>query len=731
MIKQIILLLLGFFIYVTQSNASTTIGAQVIRNQSGSGLTLISSGFPFPPGLVTESMITGGTIKVIVGGIEVASNVSALRGRHGDGTLRSALIQFTIPEMDQYDVLTASVIVDGGIRANPDPTYIRPTWDMVKDNNIILPTDSSYLSSTKITFQNLLPATQGTIAEEKQYTALADDRFNALVASPNEGTASYENVRAMLTLWVRTGDKKYFNHAVSYSTEWFRYNTPTSGSSCSNGPYINPDGRTDGTNGSCGAPAEQYAPRHFSYASLYLLTGYRDFWGYVANQVHLHESTYYISDQTTANTNVIPEGSWDTPRYNYSTRYGSMIAAYAIDATTPVPNPGGQASSMFTWQNNFQWVLNAIKNNEWDFKWIPFGDGSGTTPENGTTITQGGVSASLMGVYLNRYDPKRAPGKVMPSSGYLMVNNITGGDFSSGALSGISATAVGPQESDYRLGITGLRGNSPRSPNNTTLVGSISGTTLDVTSGSGIEIGSEIRGTGIPNFTFITNQTSGTAGGPGTYTVSDSCTTSSITITWKTVIPSFQMIFINNFLIDYYLNVYADSRIPTMVKKNLDVLLMQIRPMVSGDPYYGLGNSTWGYPQYGKPYTLENPVVTASGTAAPFELPEYPRFIAFVLKTIGSDTVNGATYETWYDRLVATANNSPASGLLTWQWKLFGQFYGFGADAPWIMAQLSLPAPSFRTPTNYAAIPGDTPDLGRPQQQSGKRYRNARIVMQE
>ena len=713
MIHKLLYILTAFLIATATAHASTTITAQVVRNQAGAGETFISSGFPFPPGLVTESTITSGTIRVVVNGTEVAANVSALRGRHTDGTVRSALIQFTVPNMTVGDAITTNtrVVVDGGVRVYSDPAYVRPTWDMVQNNNVILPSDPEYLSSTKITFQNLLPAGQGTASEEKQYTTLADTQFDSLVANPQGGAATYENVRAMLTLWARTGNKKYFNHAIDYTDEWIRYNTPTNGSSCVNLPYVNMDGRTNGANSSCGMVSEQHAPRHFSYASLYLLTGYRDFWSIVANQVQSQQSPYYITDQSTANANIILSGSYDGLRYHYSSRYGAMIAAHAIDATTRVPVPGGLPTSEINWQNNFSWVLNAIKNHEWNFYWIPYDTGSGTVPVYGSSITQGAVSATLAGVYAQRFDPRRADGKAMPTSGYLMVKNITGGSFSLGALSGISATATGSQESDYRQGLTGVRADSQRAPNGSTLTGAISDTTLTVTTGTGVAIGSNLQATGIPGGTFIVSQDSGTAGGPGTYTISESCNVSSTTITYGTSLPVFQLTFINNFLIDYYLNVYADSRIPDMVKKNTDVILVQVKALDSGDGSYGKGDATWGYPSYGNPYNMQNPVVTTG--AMSYELPEFARSVAFVLKTLGSDTVNGASYETWYNRLIDTANIVPVIGL-AWQWKNFGQFYGFGADAPWMMAQSSLTSPSsIRTPTYYGAIPGDTPDVYR------------------
>jgi len=92
-----------------RGSTATVVDAVVVRNQSGSGTTQISSGFPVPQGLVTESTIERGRVVVEVGGNEVAANVTGLRGRHNDNTFRSVLIQFESPSsMDQYDELTAN-----------------------------------------------------------------------------------------------------------------------------------------------------------------------------------------------------------------------------------------------------------------------------------------------------------------------------------------------------------------------------------------------------------------------------------------------------------------------------------------------------------------------------------------------------------------------------------------------------------------------------------------------
>jgi hypothetical protein len=75
---------------------------------------------------------------------------------------------------------------------------------------------------------------------------------------------------------------------------------------------------------------------------------------------------------------------------------------------------------------------------------IPFNSGSGNVPAIGTTISQGSVSAYLLGVWSALNAAPTAAGAAMPTSGYIKVKNKTGGNFTSGALSGIGANATGP-----------------------------------------------------------------------------------------------------------------------------------------------------------------------------------------------------------------------------------------------------------------------------------------------
>ncbi len=77
-------------------------------------------------------------------------------------------------------------------------------------------------------------------------------------------------------------------------------------------------------------------------------------------------------------------------------------------------------------------------------RWMPYNSGSGNVPAIGTLVTQGGVSGYLLGVWPDAASAPTAVGAAMPSSGFLKFREVTGGAFSAGALTNISASAVSP-----------------------------------------------------------------------------------------------------------------------------------------------------------------------------------------------------------------------------------------------------------------------------------------------
>ena len=76
-------------------------------------------------------------------------------------------------------------------------------------------------------------------------------------------------------------------------------------------------------------------------------------------------------------------------------------------------------------------------------RWLAFNSGSGNVPAVGTTITQGGVSGYLLGVYASLTSAPTTVGSAVPSTGFIKFREVSGGNFSSGALSGIGASATG------------------------------------------------------------------------------------------------------------------------------------------------------------------------------------------------------------------------------------------------------------------------------------------------
>lgn len=682
------ILILYFFSNPSISLSYCAIEAQVYRHQEGSGVCFVSSGFPLLHGLVSEKMIKDGVVRIFVEDQEVPANVTALRGRHNDGSLRSMLIQFKY-KMNKNEFLPAKIVINDGVRSFPDPAYQRPTQEMVMNNNVILPSNPEYISATQILFQHLLPAGQGNVEEEKQFTALADNRFNHLSVHQHRGTATYENPRAMAGQWARTGDVKYFKEMLHHIIEfWAGYNFPPPSAVGRNADFTNPDKvswpNITNSGNSYQVGPEWHAPRTLSYASAYLLTGYRDFWSAVAASIQGSTFLQGVTAETQDGANyVFIPGNFDNPRFNYA-RYSALFSAMMIDATIIVPTfwSGIPVDELL-----IQRAVNAIFSHQWDIIWLPIDNWDQEFPIKGDALVQGDVSGEILAMYFDTAAARHAREGLVrqedtpasasngawwhrpsdnswferinsewvskgqfPTSGYLQLrkSSIDGGVFSTGSVtSGINATVSGAAIDDYRNGFVGTRSYG------------------DGRTDGGVRV--------------------------------------------------FQAIFPANFLIDYYLNVYADERIPSVIYNLIRIVLTNTRRTTSGDDYWHNRDcGTWGTVTHVHPYNMQLPVIDSYNDGNPWILPEYTRLIAFVIKTVGDSKINGKLLSEWYSICINTANNSPTH--LNWEWKLFGQYYGMSQDAPWMMSQESLvdhgPS-SIRKPVQYKSIPGDIPDIAR------------------
>jgi hypothetical protein len=82
----------------------------------------------------------------------------------------------------------------------------------------------------------------------------------------------------------------------------------------------------------------------------------------------------------------------------------------------------------------------------WDgqnIRQVDFNTGAGLVPAIGTSVTQGGVSGYLLGVWASKTVAPTAVGAMMPISGFIKFREVTGGAFAAGILSGVNAYATG------------------------------------------------------------------------------------------------------------------------------------------------------------------------------------------------------------------------------------------------------------------------------------------------
>ena len=77
-------------------------------------------------------------------------------------------------------------------------------------------------------------------------------------------------------------------------------------------------------------------------------------------------------------------------------------------------------------------------------RWMPYNTGTGNVPAINTSITQGGVTGILLGVWATLVGAPTAVGAAMPATGFIKFREVTSGPFTAGALTGIGASATGP-----------------------------------------------------------------------------------------------------------------------------------------------------------------------------------------------------------------------------------------------------------------------------------------------
>lgn len=109
---------------------------------------------------------------------------------------------------------------------------------------------------------------------------------------------------------------------------------------------------------------------------------------------------------------------------------------HRVHAYAPAANAGSLGSITVN-EGGLIWDSTAVR-------WMPYNSGTGNVPAIGTTVSQGGVSGYLLGVWASKTTTATTVGSAMPVSGFIKFREVSGGTFSVGALSGIGASATGP-----------------------------------------------------------------------------------------------------------------------------------------------------------------------------------------------------------------------------------------------------------------------------------------------
>jgi hypothetical protein len=191
-----------------------TVSLRIERLDGGTGEVLVSNGIPLPPGRLRASDL--GHVRVLVGGVEQASYVEALKGLHKDGSLRSILIQFhaTVGATPVQAILDFTVS-----RTVPALAKTPVLWALPAA--VALPTSADYLVSTQfmgptVTAARAPAGPAAYPAYEANFVHYSDYHWN--VGQPGYGddwtTDYYDRAFSHFAFWARTGNSVYWVRAA-------------------------------------------------------------------------------------------------------------------------------------------------------------------------------------------------------------------------------------------------------------------------------------------------------------------------------------------------------------------------------------------------------------------------------------------------------------------------------------------------------------------------------------
>jgi hypothetical protein len=188
----------------------STVDLALHRLDGAGGVALVSSGVPLPPGALMPDEVD--RVRLSVGGEEQPVHVEPLAGRHGDGSLRSILLQL------RYEIgaepVSARLELEGG-RSTADLDATEVTWGVPEA--VALPSSAAYLVSTGLVGPTV---TVEDAPREPAFFRDYEDHFVHYSDVHAAGTGEpwkdnyYDRALAHYAYWVRTADAVYFERAT-------------------------------------------------------------------------------------------------------------------------------------------------------------------------------------------------------------------------------------------------------------------------------------------------------------------------------------------------------------------------------------------------------------------------------------------------------------------------------------------------------------------------------------
>jgi hypothetical protein len=208
---------------LTTPAGTDTVSLTVVRFASGTGDALVSNGIPLPPGRLSTAGL--GRVRVLVGGVEQATYVEALKGHHSDGSLRSILVQFHV-NLGTNPV--AGLLDLGTLRSVPG--IAKTAIPLGLPVAAALPASADYLVSTNAAGPMITVATAlqaglpaAAAAHDADFPVLGNQLWTSYGASMNRGIAVYDHPLTYYQYWLRTGNPLWWNRATQMAAVYRQY----------------------------------------------------------------------------------------------------------------------------------------------------------------------------------------------------------------------------------------------------------------------------------------------------------------------------------------------------------------------------------------------------------------------------------------------------------------------------------------------------------------------------